>query len=270
MKYAICNEIFEGWEHDRIFAFIAELGYLGLEIAPFTLASDIHSITAATRRELKLRAKNAGISIIGLHWLLKNTQGLHLTSDDPEVQRNTGAYLSALAECCADLGGNILVLGSPQQRSLRPGVSRDQAYNFAAKTISFCLPILENTGVYLALEPLARAETNFLNTAAEAVTLIKKIDHPHIKLHLDVKAMSDESTPIPEIIHTSKTDLVHFHANDSNRRGPGFGDVSFKPIFQALQDAQYGGWVSVEVFDFQPDPETIARESIRYMKACEP
>jgi sugar phosphate isomerase/epimerase len=82
--------------------------------------------------------------------------------------------------------------------------------------------------------------------------------------------MTSESTSIPELIARHADRVAHFHANDANRRGPGFGDVDFRPIMRALREANYSGWVSVEVFDYSPDPVTIARESIRYLRECEP
>ena len=100
----------------------------------------------------------------------------------------------------------------------------------------------------------------------ETVRLIEEINHPSIQLHLDVKAMSDEDKPIPDIISDSRKHLAHFHANDPNLRGPGFGDVQFEPIAAALKEIQYSGYVSVEVFDYSPDPETIAEKSIQYLQ----
>ena len=88
-------------------------------------------------------------------------------------------------------------------------------------------------------------------------------------LHRDVKVMATDEAPAPELIRRHGRQAGHFHANDVNRRGPGFGDTDFVPIFQALREVGYAGWVSVEVFDYSPDPETIARRSIEYMRACE-
>jgi sugar phosphate isomerase/epimerase len=269
MKYAICNETFDGWDHARVCNRVAELGYTGLEVAPFTLAARITDVTAARRAELRRQAETAGVQIIGLHWLLAKTQGFHLTAPDAAIRKATGEYLADLARAAADLGGNLLVLGSPLQRNLAEGITRERGNELAADTISHCLKTLDDTKVYLLLEPLGPGDTNFMTTAAEGVALAKQINHPFVKLHLDVKAMSSESIPVPEIIRQNAEWMRHFHANDPNLRGPGFGKMDFKPIFRALKEIKYNGWVSVEVFDYTPDPDTIARESIRYMKECE-
>jgi sugar phosphate isomerase/epimerase len=94
------------------------------------------------------------------------------------------------------------------------------------------------------------------------------MDHPNFRLHLDTKAMSSEGTPIPDLIRKFGGQAAHFHANDANRLGPGFGEIDFVPIFQALKDVGYDGWVSVEVFDYSPGPERLATESLAYMRKC--
>jgi sugar phosphate isomerase/epimerase len=269
MRYAICNETFEGWDHARICRTAAELGYTGLELAPFTLAPRITDVTSAQRQELRQEAESAGIQIIGLHWLLAKTEGLQLTSPDIEVRERTAEYLVELARACHDFGGDLMVFGSPAQRRIPAGASRAEAVDHAVDTFRRALAGIVDADVRLCLEPLAPTETDFIQTAAEACEILDHIDHPNFVLHLDVKAMSSEKTPIPDLIRKHAARTGHFHANDANRRGPGFGEVDFVPIFRALKETNYAGWVSVEVFDYTPDPVTIARESIRYMRECE-
>jgi sugar phosphate isomerase/epimerase len=268
MKLAICNETFQDWPFDKAFAFARELGYAGIEFAPFTMNKNAREITAPRRREVRQQAEAAGLGVVGLHWLLAFTEGYYLTSPDPEVRAATAAYLGDLARLCGDLGGKVMVLGSPKQRNLLPGVSLDQAMGYAADVLQRAMPAMQECGVILAVEPLGPEEGDFLLTAELGVQLIHQVDSPHCRLHLDVKAMSSEPTPIPDTIRRSAAYLEHFHANDANRRGPGMGDVDFLPILAALREIDYQGWVSVEVFDYTPGVETLARDSIRYLQHC--
>ena len=172
IRLGICNELFEGWEFGQVCRTVKALGYEGLEIAPFTLAPRITDLTADRRRELRAMVEDAGLATIGLHWLLAKTEGFYLTSPDPEVRRRTGDYLVALAEATRDLGGSLMVLGSPKQRDLLPGVSHDQAVGYALEVFRRIMPAIGAMGVDLCLEPLAPSETNFLNTCAQANALI--------------------------------------------------------------------------------------------------
>jgi sugar phosphate isomerase/epimerase len=248
---------------------VADLGYQGLEIAPFTLAPRITDVSAAKRQELRREAEACGLEIIGLHWLLAKTEGLQITSPDAGVRQRTADYLVELARCTRDLGGDLMVFGSPAQRRVPATHTRAQATDFAVDTFKKAAAGIADQGVRLCLEPLSPPEADFINTCAEANEILKRLNHPNFVLHLDVKAMSTDDAPTPDLIRRHGKSAGHFHANDVNRRGPGFGDTDFIPIFQALKDSGYKGWVSVEVFDYSPDPVTIARESIRYMRECE-
>ena len=266
MRFAICNELFEGWPFDRVCRYVKGIGYDGLELAPFTLAPLITDLDSGQRSMLRKQAEDAGLEIIGLHWLLARTEGLHLTTADAGVRSRTADYLIALAQATRDLGGHLMVFGSPKQRSLTDGVSWNQAFDHATEVFRRAMPGIADSGVRLCMEPLAPVDTNFINTCAEGARLMDAVGHQNFVLHLDVKAMSSEAAAVPDVIREYAPRAGHFHANDANMRGPGFGDVDFVPIFKALRDRAYGGWVSLEVFDYTPDPETIASKSIEYMR----
>jgi sugar phosphate isomerase/epimerase len=274
MHYAICNEIFdaEKWPWERVCSFCREMGYTGVEIAPFTLAPHASLIDGETRLQLRRIADRMEVDILGLHWLLANVASdrqLYVTHPDRHIRENTAEYFLQLTQLCADLGGRIMVIGSPKSRNLLPGVTRDDAMRYAHEVFAPCLDLAADHKITLAIEPLGPQETDFLNTAADGIELIERINHPAFRLHLDVKAMSSEPTPIPKIIRQSAKHLAHFHANDPNLLGPGMGDTRFEPIVAALRDVGYDGYLSVEVFDFKPGAEKIAAESIRYLrKVC--
>ena len=211
--------------------------------------------------------EDAGLETIGLHWLLAKTEGLYLTSPDPEVRRRTAHYLVALAEATRDLGGHLMVFGSPKQRNLLPGVNYHQATDYAVEIFSAITKALGVLGVDLCLEPLAPSETDFLNSIAQADDLIRRVDHERVKLHLDVKAMhSDPGGSITELIARHAPEAGHFHAQDTNLRGPGMGEVDFDPIIRALVASGYDRWISVEPFDYSAGAEETAFLSIQCLR----
>ena len=266
MKFGICNETYQGWGFDKVCADAAACGYDGIEIAPFTLAENPATLTESTASDIGRIARNAGLEVIGLHWLLLKPVGMHLTTPDATVRGKTVQFAQHLARLCAAMSGTIMVWGSPKQRNIADGQKYDDAFKFAADAMRQVCEVAGPLGVTIAMEPLGPAETNFLTTAEETVRFIRAVGHDTCRLHLDVKAMSSESKPIPQIVKESKDYLAHFHANDPNLRGPGFGEVDFVPIAAALGEIGYNGYVSVEVFDYTPDPQTIARKSMEYMR----
>jgi sugar phosphate isomerase/epimerase len=268
MRYAICQELYEAAPWDDQCRRIAEAGYTGIEVAPFTIADDLSTVSDQTLQQMKQTAADHGLEIIGLHWLLAKTQGLHLTSADADIRAATTNYLKLLAHVCSQLGGKVMVFGSPQQRSLQEGVTTAEAMEYAADVFRNATATFEQHEVELCVEPLTPLETDFLNTCEQAVELIEMVDHPTMRLHQDVKAMlGGEADDIPAVIHRYKDYCGHFHVNDSNLLGPGMGDTDFRPILKALLETGYSGWVSVEVFDYTPGADQIAQQSIAYLKS---
>jgi sugar phosphate isomerase/epimerase len=266
MKFGICNEIFQGWKIDDVFSYAARIGYDAVEIAPFTLAKSVTEIPAAERARIRAAAAQAGVEISGIHWVLVQTEGLHVTSPDPAVRERTARYFCELVDFCADLGGKVIVVGSPKQRSLLPGVTSVQAWSGAQEVFRPATSAAETRGVTLCFEPLPAEDTDFVNTATDAVRFVREQASPNFKVILDVRAMSHEAKPVPQIIRECRGEFAYVHANDLNLKGPGFGAVDFRPIAAALRDVGYDGVVSVEVFNFDEGPEAIATRSLEYLK----
>jgi sugar phosphate isomerase/epimerase len=191
---------------------------------------------------------------------------MYLNHPDAAVRARTAKYFRDLVDFCADLGGRTIVVGSPKQRNVMEGVTPEQAWDWASATFTDAVKHAGERDVTICFEPLAPSETNFINTAAEAIRFVQQHRSPHFKIILDVKAMCSESKPIPQIIRESWPHFAYFHANDRNLKGPGFGDVDFKPIVAALREVGYDGVMSVEVFKFEEGPEAIATRSIDYLK----
>jgi sugar phosphate isomerase/epimerase len=266
VKFSICNETWRDLDFAQCCERVAELGYQGIEVAPFMLEADPWHLFEYKALEYGKQAQAAGVEVVGLHWLLSQPEGLHITTPDDDVRQRTVMFAKHLTRVCAAMGGKVMVWGSPGQRRVDDGQDASGAALRAVEAMREISDEAAKNAVTIAFEPLARRETNFITTAAQGIELVKAVDHPAFQLHLDVKAMSDEGSDVAEIIRASGDFVAHFHANDPNLQGPGMGEVKYEPIVAALRDINYQGYVSVEVFDYKPGADNIARESLAYLK----
>ena len=266
MKFGTCNEYFEDWSIEEVFDYAAQIGYDGVEIAPFTLAESVGDIGAGRRREILQASQRSGVEIVGIHWLLVSPKGLYINHLDDAIRNRTRDYFRSLIEFCGDLGGGVMIIGSPQQRSVPPEWDYDDTWNRTRAVFEDCLELAQRNRVYLCIEPLSADQTNFISSAAEARQMVQQIDHPHFQAMVDVCSGSTEEIPVSQLLRETSPHLYHVHVNDANKRGPGFGDTDFVDVMRTLDELSYDRYVSVEVFDFEPDPRTIAAGSLKYLK----
>ena len=129
-----------------------------------------------------------------------------------------------------------MVFGSPKQRSLLEGVTWDQAFGYATDTFRRAMPGIAAHGTCrCAWNRSARRRPTSSTPQQEGARLMEAVGHPNFVLHLDVKAMSSEPTPIPDIIRQYANRTGHFHANDPNRRGPGLRRRGLRADFSGVE-----------------------------------
>ena len=267
MKLAICNEMFEDWKIEDVFTYTAELGYEAVEIAPFTLADSVLDISETERTRIRKAADDTKIEIAGLHWLLVSPPGLYINHPDAEIREETRAYFLALINLCADLDGKVMVIGSPQQRNVIEPLSFEEAWDYARDTFAEGAALAGDRDVMLCMEPLSSDQTNFITNPDKAVEMVNAVNHPNFQMILDVCSTAKEGLDMPTQIRNCAPHVAHFHSNDDNGYLPGSGNVDYPPIIEALKEIDYSGYVSTEVFDFKPDPKTIAKQSIDFLKS---
>jgi D-psicose/D-tagatose/L-ribulose 3-epimerase len=164
MRIALCNEVLQPLPFAQQCRLAAAMGYDALEVAPFTLAEDPSALTEAQAREFARVAADHGLVISGLHWLLVAPAGLSVVSADASVRERTTAFMERLVDLCAAMGGRYLVHGSPKQRSVPEGSTREQAWERARECLARAGRRAGACGLAYCLEPLSRTETDLVNT----------------------------------------------------------------------------------------------------------
>jgi sugar phosphate isomerase/epimerase len=269
MRIALCNEVIAPMPFPRQCEYASKLGYDGLEIAPYTLSDEPHRMGSSQIAAARAAAREAGIEVTGLHWLLIKPAGLSISSKDEKIRQRTLDVMLALIDQCAELGGRYLVHGSPHQRRIDPGETRAAATQRAEECFAVAAERAQKAGVVYCIEPLSAEQTPLINTLEEAAAIVARIGNPALKTMLDCSAASrSEKESLPALMERwlPKGVIAHVQVNDRNRQGPGQGEQRFAPLVAALKKHGYRGDIAVEPFDYVPDGPAAAARAIGYLR----
>jgi D-psicose/D-tagatose/L-ribulose 3-epimerase len=271
IRLTLCNELFaaEGMPLAEQCRVAAALGYMGLELAPGTLGPEPHRLAAAQVAEVRRLVEDHGLVVTGLHFLLFPYPELSVT--DPGRAGETADVLRGLIDLCAGLGGGLMVHGSPTSRRLPPGLGPEAVFDHAVGLLG---PVAEHAGaagLTYAFEPLAREDTGFVNTVAEAVALAQAVGVPALRTMLDTSAAGRaEAEPVAAVLRRWLPTgwLAHVHVNETTRGAPGSGADPFPAILRALRAAGWDRPVGMEPFTTVIDATTTAAIGAATIRAC--
>ena len=209
--------------------------------------------------------------------------GLSPISDDPSVRERTRSHYRDCIETAAEMGGSLIAGPLYAPVGHLPGHRRTpDEWKHAVECFQQLGPALDQYGVTLAIEPLNRYETYFLNTTADAVRLCREVAHPRVGILFDTYHANIEEKILSESIVEAGPFLRHFHSCENDRGVPGTGHIEWPAVFQSLREVNYDGWLTIESFGFSlgslsaaasvwrdlaPTAETIAFDGIKFLRA---
>jgi D-psicose/D-tagatose/L-ribulose 3-epimerase len=259
--------------HTSLFPALRAQGIEGFEIPMF----DPAKIDASTLRRA-FAANNLECTVCAIL-----PAGINPISPDASVRKLSLAHLARCVETCAELGAHLMAGPVYAPIAYLPGHRRQQdEWNWAVECFQSLGEVLDANRVTLALEPVNRSESFFLNTAAEANALCAEIDHPRVGAIIDTFHANIEEKDLAESLRPLGKRLKHIHASENDRGLLGTGHVDFPAIVQVLKEIHYDGYLMIEGFGYsaqEPDalgalyadpsvsPEDIAFKGATYLRS---
>jgi D-psicose/D-tagatose/L-ribulose 3-epimerase len=256
-----------------------------LSILPSIKAAGFDGVELPVFRPSAFKAADVrrGLEACGLECVVSCVlvDGFSLASDDADVRRRSVTHLADVASTAAETGARLVAGPLYTPVGYRPGRRRDEEWRRVVEAYRTLGPRLASCGVTIALEPLNRFETHFLNTAADAARLCDEIGHPNVGVLFDTFHANIEEKDIAAGYRTVARHLKHVHLSENDRGTPGTGHVPWPLVFEALHEIGYDGWLNIESFSFAigdisaatsiwrdlaATPQAIAFEGIQFLK----
>ena len=214
---------------------LARYGYKSIEISGEPDVFDT--------KELRKQLADNGIACWGAVSLM--FEGRDLIHADEAVRANSIKYLNDCITMVKELDGYEMTIVPSQVGKVAAMDTPEQEWAWAVESLKEVYVHAQKEGIRMALEPLNRFETNFLNRADQAMLLAEEVG-TDCGVCIDTFHLNIEEADMIEAIKSSKERLVDFHVADNNRMACGMGALDWPLIISTLKEIGYDGAVTVE------------------------
>lgn len=268
MRLSVSNLAFPAEGRDRTYAELRALGVRGVEIAPTRLQPWDEATPDAARSEA-LRLRAAGLEASSVQAIFYGQPHLQLLGDEAGFGAMRDHVLR-LGDYADALGAKVAVFGAAAHRN-RGAMEAEAAWDLSVRRLLDLGRALEDADLVLGIEPIpARYRGDFLETFQEVIAMVRQVDHPRIRLHLDTGCVMLGGGDITEAICAGADLLVHFQAAE-----PDLG--SFETVQSphaaagaALKDIGYDGWVAIEMLEPKAGGPEILRQAVQTTRLLYP
>lgn len=221
-------------------AAIREAGIDGIEVPVFS-AGDLDK----TALRQALRDNGFGCTFCSV-----NPPGMNPIGEDAGVRSKTVEHWKDIIRTAAEVGAEIIAGPTYAPVGYLPGRRRNaDEWRWGVDFHRALGDALDEAQVEIAIEPLNRFETYFLNTVADAVRFVEEIDHPRIGLLIDTFHSNIEEKNVANAYRAAAKHLKHVHTCENDRGIPGTGHIDWAGVFDALREIGYDRWLTIESFN---------------------
>ena len=273
-KFALCNELFGNMDLSKAAEISKKAGYDGIEFAPYTVFGSFSPADVKQGIKNVKRALNSNdLAFVGFHWLLVDNsvdaRPMSLVSPDKALRDAALDRLKLLLSAAGELGGGVLVLGSPKQRGSVPPQSIPEAVGMLRDGLSELGDYAVSCNSTLLIEALDRSQCDVINTLEEARELVNAVSSQGLSSMFDFHNCADEKENWETLIRKYAAIIKHIHINEWDGGPPGSGTSDYVPAFKAIKEIGFDGWISMEIFSQPADAAALVAEALVFMQKME-
>ncbi len=257
MNVSISSIAWKNEEETAVAALLQQKGISGVDVAYTKFWPSPADASPQALRDYRAFWSGYGVEIIGMQSLIYGRPDLMLFGS-PEVRAEMTEYMRAVLRLAGQLGAGPLVFGSPKNR-LKGAMPDAEATAIAAEFFAALAQTAEHENVTLCIEPNPAAYgCDFIRSTAPALALVRQVNHPHFRLHLDAAIMTMNGEDIETAIESAAGYLAHFHISEPQLGVVGEGIVDHPRMAAALRRIGYRGWVAIEMRSGWKSPDLLA------------